>query len=273
MKELIKADLFRVWKSKLTLVTLILVLAFPVLMTLMYLGINAMAALDSEPLFGDLVSANMLMSGVYSLTNNIGLVLPAFAGIFVCMDISHGTLRNKVIVGKSRVSIYLSHLIVSIIFNVAAITIYAAVTSGLALLFFRYNSSQGADAVKQILYWTINGTVSFVFVATISTFFGLVVRSIAPTIIFTIVLTMGLSMITSVVSLMDYEEYQYLVYLIPTFTSSSFSLNGMSLGSLFNPGFEAPIDIMFMEGLISYGFFGVLNTVLGILIFRKKDIK
>ena len=276
MKQLIKADLYRVLKSKLTLVTFILVTAFPVLITLLYLGLQFISSLEADlagEVVSELISANMLMSSAYSLTNNVGLILPAFAGIFVCMDISHGTLRNKVIVGKSRTSIYLSHLVVSILYNVAAITLYAAITSGLALLFFKYRTRPGTDVTKQILYWAVNGTMTFIFVATISTFFGLVVRSTAPTIIFTIVLTMGLSMISSVVSILDYEKFQYAVYLIPTFTSSSFTLDSMSLGAIFGPVNEPPIDVMFWEGVASYAFFGTLNTVLGILIFRKKDIK
>ena len=277
MKELIKADLYRVVKSKLTMVTLILVIGFPVLMTLMYLGLNALSSMEGGDVTGlglsDLITANMLMSSAYSLTNNIGIVLPAFAGIYVCMDISNGTLRNKVIVGKSRVSIYLSHLIVSIIYNVVAITLYAAVTTGLALLFFDYKTRPTADVVKQILYWAVNGTVSFIFVATISTYFALVLRSIAPTIIFTIVLTMGLSMATSVISMLDYEKYQYAVYLIPTFTSGFFTLDAMTLGSIFSSVYDPPLDVMFWEGIASFVFFGILNTVAGILIFRKKDIK
>lgn len=274
MKRLLKADIYRVRKSRLTMIALILVLAFPVMIVLMYGGIRFFIFGLGEDTEGMemLFNANSIIGSIYSLTNNIGFVLPAFAGILVCMDISNGTLRNKVIAGNSRSAIYCSHLIVSILFSVIMITIYAVMTAGLSLLFFPFEKSPSMDLGSEILYFVANGTMTFVFMATVSTMFALTFRSTAPTIIFTIVLSIVLYSISSVLMLVDYEPYKYAVYFIPTFTGNFFNLSGYSLVELLGQGEETARGLMFAEGMLSYLFFGALNTAIGLMIFRKRDI-
>lgn len=273
MKRLLKADIYRVLKSRLTLIALILVLAFPVLIVFLYVGIRALSGLDADMGGMDMLfNANSIIGSAYSLTNNIGLVLPAFAGILVCMDISNGTLRNKIIAGNRRAEIYLSHLIVSILFSVVMITIYTAMAAGLALLFFPFNTDPSMDLGREILYFIATGTMSFVFIATVSTLFAMTFRSVAPTIIFTIVLSIALMAINSVLLLVDYQPYRYAVYLIPSFTGNFFNLNSFSLTGLIAQSEETSRGLMFAEGMLSYLFFGIVNTVLGLLLFKKRDI-
>ncbi len=277
MKRLLRADIYRVMKSRLTLVALILCLAFPVLIVLMYVGIRAVSGLagDAGAELDMLYNANSIIASAYSLTNNIGLVIPAFAGILVCSDYSNGTLRNKVIAGNCRADIYLSHLVVSILFSVVLITVYAVMTTGLALIFFPFKTAPGTDLGWEILCFVVNGTLSFAFMATLSTMLALTLRSIAPTLIFTIVFAMLLLMVTSVVSLMDYEKFRHLVYFIPTFTGSFFNLgSSLSLTMILNGGVTGDSEkLMFAEGVLSYLFFGGLHTVIGLTVFGKRDIK
>ena len=273
MKRLLKADIYRVLKSRLTLVALILVLAFPVLVVSLYAAIRAISGIGADADELDfIINANSVIGSVYSLTSNIGLVLPAFAGILVCLDISNGTLRNKVIAGNRRSEIYLSHLIVSVLFSVIMITIYAVMTAGLALLFFPFKTNPSQNLATELLYFIANGTMTFIFIATFSTMLAMTLRSVAPTIIFTIVLSIVLMVISSVLMVIDYQSYRYAVYLIPTFTGNFFNLNSFSLTGLFTQGAEASRGLMFAEGMLSYLFFGALNTVIGLLLFKKRDI-
>ena len=272
MKRLLKADIYRVLRSRLTLIALILVLAFPVLIVLLYVGIRAISGLGADMGEMDvLFNANSIIGSAYSLTNNIGLVLPAFAGILVCLDISNGTLRNKIIAGNRRAEIYLSHLIVSILFSVVMITIYAAMTAGLAMLFFPFNTDPSQNLGLEILYFIATGTMSFIFMATVSTMLAMILRNVAPTIIFTIVLSVALMAVSSVLMLIDYYPYRYAVYLIPTFTGNFFNLNSFLTG-LLAQSVETSRGLMFAEGMLSYLFFGVVNTVIGLLLFNKRDI-
>lgn len=264
MSDLLRADFFRIRKSKLTLVVLIIAVAAPVLITLLYLAINnlfydglGMAADDT------IFDAKMLFGSAFSLGNNVGIVIPIFSGLFVMMDINNGTLRNKIICGKSRTKIYFSHLITSVVFNVVTILIYAAVTTALAFIFFDYGCEVNDAEIKNIIYYVISGILSFVFIASVSSFFALVLKSSAPTIIFTVVIGVGLCLIAEVgIILQAFEKYNYYIYAIPTLSNYAFMYGESGIS-----------DAMFWEGAGSMIFFSALNTFLGILAFRKKDIK
>lgn len=270
MSRLLRADIYRVMKNRLTLIALILALGFPVLVVLLYAGIGL---IEGDMGGSMLLNANSIIGSAYSLSNNIGLVIPAFAGILVCTDYTNGTLRNKVIAGNRRGAIYMSHLIVSILFSVTVITVYAAVTAGLALIFFPFTKDPSMDLGREILYFAVNGTMSFAFVATFSTMLAMTMRSIAPTIIFTIVFSMLLLIVSSVVMMIDYEPYKYAVYFIPTFAGNFFTLNSFSLFGLIGGVQEVSKDLIFAEGMLSYVFFGAVHTVIGLLVFAKRDVR
>ncbi len=273
MKRLLKADIYRVLKNKLSLIALILAVAFPLLIVLMYAGIRAISGLSGEEGADILFNANSIIGSVYSLTNNLGLVIPAFAGILVCSDFSNGTLRNKVIAGNRRVEIYFSHLIVSILFSVAIITIYAAATAGFALIFFPFTRDPSLNTGLEIMYFVLNGTMAFAFIATVSTMFAMLFRSAAPTIIFTVVFAVALVAINTVVMLIDYEKFKYAVYFIPTFAGNIFNLNNFSIIGMLSQTADTSRGLIFAEAMLSYLFFGAVNTGIGLLVFGKRDVK
>lgn len=274
MNRLLKADLYRMCKSRLTMIALILASAFPVVVVLLYVGIRAMAGLEPDMIGSELLfNANTVIGSCYSLTNNIGMIVPAFAGVLVCADYTNGTLRNKVIAGNRRTEIYLSHLIVSILFSVAIITIYTVLTTALSLLLLPFSRDPSGNLFSEVFRFAAYGTMTFVFIATVSTLFAMTFRSIAPTIIFTIVPAILLLTANSVLLMIDYSAYKYLVYFIPTFGANFFNLNSAGLFDLMGGGVSGSDTLIFAEGMLSYLFFGALNTVLGILIFNKRDVK
>ena len=273
MSRLLKADIYRVLKSRLSLIALILAVAFPLLIVLLYAGMQALAGFEADAGEDLLFNANSIIGSVYSVTNNIGLVIPAFAGILACTDYTNGTLRNKVIAGNRRSAIYCSHLIVSILFSVVVITIYAAVTTGLTLLIFPFNRDPSQDLGREILYFVTYGTMTFVFMATVSTLLAMTTRNIAPTLIFTIVLAILLYALNSVVMFIDYERFKYAVYFIPTFGCNFFNLNAFNLFGILAQSVDASKELIYAEGMLSYLFFGAVNTAIGLAVFKKRDIK
>ncbi|MBQ6430919.1 MAG: ABC transporter permease [Oscillospiraceae bacterium] len=271
MKNLLKADSFYLRKSRLTLIALILAVAFPILTALLYWGLSVLTERENI-----LFSANNMISSVFSLTSDLGLVLPVFAGVFVCQDFSNGTLRNKVIAGNRRSAIYLSHLLVSMAFLLAVIAIYAVVTTALALLFFPFKWDSSRDLGLEITYFVSYGLTSFVFIATVSTMFAMILRRSAPTIILTIVFSIVLAMVNSILMAVDYESFQHVVYFIPTFGGNFFSLNSLNSLSILrflNGSADASRSLIFAEGMLSYLFFGALHTLIGLFVFKKRDIK
>ena len=104
MSKLLRADLTRLFKSK-----------------IFWTGVIFMAGLagfacwtkwrDSQD-FPDYYNPpdGLLFAG----TNYIGIVIAVVLGIFIGTDYSHGTIRNKHVIGHSRVKMYLSDLITGV---------------------------------------------------------------------------------------------------------------------------------------------------------------
>ena len=114
MLSLLKADFYRMLKSKITIVSLILSIIFPIFVALLYYAISKMpmegSPEDIETL-SKMFTARAMIGSSFSFTNGIGIIIPIFGAIFVSSDLKNGTLRNKIVIGHDRKSIYLSHLI------------------------------------------------------------------------------------------------------------------------------------------------------------------
>ena len=281
MTKLLRADFYRIRKSKLTLVMLILTLVLPLVLSLLYVGIQALleyteelaeelseglevdleiggmgkADMDYSAMFG----LEMILSTTFSLGDNLGLILPIFAGLLVCGDLTSGTLRSKLISGSSRTKVYLSHLISSGVFSAVMAVIYTAFTLLFGFLFLDYSEEITGAVVLQFVRWAALGILTFIFASTISTFLALSTGSTGGTIIFTLILCIALQLVASLFTFLGDREYiRDLLYLIPAYGN----MHGL--------------DLSWKEFGISCGsfcFFGAVNGLLGILLFRKKELK
>jgi ABC-type transport system involved in multi-copper enzyme maturation permease subunit len=261
--ELLKADLYRIIKSKLFLVALIIAAVFPVLTVLMYLLIDKMLGSGDEisSLFGIGINARMIAGEAFSQSSNMGLILTIFITILIGLDVSDGMLRNKIIAGRSRQSIYFSHLITSGIISGAIMLMYALIMLLFGCLCFGYGVKiDGAELVR-IVFFLVTGVFTFFFSASVSTAFALSVNNIAPAVIFSVLTGMGLSLITSLVHTFNVASDNKWLCLIPTYTNGSF----LSSGS-----FDT---LSFSLGILSYLVLGALVTILGLNVFKKKDVK
>lgn len=259
MLNLLKADFYKLFKSKLTYISLIIFIILSLLLIVLYKGISIIGDTYSE---GFEISGKSIMFGSFSLTNNTGLLIPIFAGIFTISDIKHGTIRNKILFGQNRIKIYISNLIVSSFYCVlSALISFLVITIGQAI-FFKYGASFSSDELLNFIRSLLIGIFSYIFVASISTFFALVTKSTPITVVLTIFICLGLSIISSLSSLIvDIEKYKYLFYILPTYATNMMSGSGNVSGELF------------VYGIISLIFFISLNTILGILLFKKRDLK
>jgi len=259
MINLLKADFYKLLKTKMGYILLIVCAALSLLM----LGIYGLAkyvslSVDDMPL---VIAGRAIMFSSFSLSSNIGIIIPIFVGIFTLTDIRHGTIRNKILFGESRTKIYLSHLIVSITLSlVAAILSFIILAIG-SLILFGYGAPFEGEEIANFFRCLIIGILSFIYVATISTFFALITKSTPMTVLLTLAVTLGLPIIISLFALVQVESYKYIFYLIPSFASSVVSNGG-----------EISVEI-FIYGLCSLIFFSALNIFLGIILFKKIDIK
>ena len=105
MIKLLRGDFIRLFKSKVFWICTIFMLSVAILCLYgRWDQINRMQ--DFEYTSPD----SLLFSGTFY----IGIVIAIFVGIFVGTDHSNGMIRNKHIVGHSRLSMYFSNLIICI---------------------------------------------------------------------------------------------------------------------------------------------------------------
>ncbi len=141
MRNLIKIDLKRLLKDKLFLVLaiigLVLAIISPLLNKVIFTGLGA-----DEEIMGLLnISGKSLFFGSFSLGNNFGLIAPIFIAIVLFKDFSQGTVRNKVICGKTRVQIFLSAFISSTIVLFAVVLAHALISLALSCALFGYQAT------------------------------------------------------------------------------------------------------------------------------------
>ncbi|MBP5618193.1 MAG: hypothetical protein J6X61_03475 [Clostridia bacterium] len=267
MSNLLKADLYALLKNKMTYILLGICAGLSLLTVGIYYGLSemfdALVAEEEDVIMGmtTLVNARSVIFSNFSLTNNGGLIIPIFAGLIVMTDIRCGTVRNKVIFGKSRVQIYFSHLIVATLLCLAATLLSLAVMAGGSLLLFDYGVPFDGEEAANLTRCLTAGIMTFVYVASVATFFALVTKSTPLTVILTMAVCLGLGLLCSLLSLVPNHDYDTLIRLIPTNVATTVT----SYGTLSVEEFAM--------GVGSYLFFIAANTVAGILIFKKADLK
>lgn len=151
MRELIQADLKRVIKDKLMLVLAILAVVFALITPLTFALVFSVIDVSEEPMLSALVSAKGMFFQSFSMTNNMGFIAPVLLAIILYKDFSYGTVRNKIISGKSRSQIFLSTFTVCSLVLVCLIMLSAFITLGVSLIFFDYQ--EGAFAAADLGYF------------------------------------------------------------------------------------------------------------------------
>lgn len=138
MKSLLKADFKRVLKDKLLLVVGILAVVFATMTPVLYGVLFSSMEMQDDPMLSAYITAKAQFFGAFSLGNNLGLIAPVLLAIALCKDFSFGTVRNKIIAGKSRSTIFLSLFVTCAVVFVAVMLLYAFLTLGVSLIFFEY---------------------------------------------------------------------------------------------------------------------------------------
>lgn len=142
MTKLIKADFIRVFKDKLMLITLIIAAGFSLITPLLYAVIFKSTESFSDMGIENLVSAKSQFFQSFSIGNNMGLIAPVLLSIILWKDFSFGTVRNKIIAGNSRTSIFMSLFTVCSAATLIVMFVHAFLTLGISLIFFDYQPTE-----------------------------------------------------------------------------------------------------------------------------------
>lgn len=275
MADLLKADLKRSFKDKLFMVICIIAGAFAVVTPLLYKGIIAMLEVESGTMaelemLGLGINAKAMFFSSFSLGNNFGLILPVFVAIILCKDFSNGTIRNKIICGKSRGSIYFSMLTTCAILTCAFIFAHAVLTLLVSLLFFDYQPTAfTAGDFGYLMASLALELLIYLLVSVLLTFFIVYMKNSGLSIVMYFVVLFVMIIVGSVAQtfmmLADPEaaSYGFLEFLS---TSNAFTTTAIGTGT----SYEAK-DILYI--VIPNLSITLLLAALGYFSFRKKDIK
>lgn len=267
MRNLLKADFYKLIRTKMGYILIIVCAALSLISIGTYGFLKfvtyTFSAEDAEARLAidALLNGRSIMFSSFSLSSNVGILIPIFVGIFTLTDIRHGTIRNKILYGENRTKIYLSHLIVSSTLSLVAIIISFLILLIGGLVLFGYGFEFNANEALNFLRCLVIGLLSFIYVASISTFFALVTKSTPLTVLLSLALTIGLSLFIQILYLIPTNSLDVLMYMIPTYSSLIVSQGGyISLEE-------------FLYGFFSLLFFITFNTALGIYLFKKLDLK
>jgi ABC-type transport system involved in multi-copper enzyme maturation permease subunit len=138
MKALLKTDFKRLSKDKLLLVMGIVAVVFAAMTPLLYAALFSGMGMEDDPMLSAFITGKAQFFGSFSLGNNLGLIAPVLLAIALCKDFSYGTVRNKIISGKSRSAIFLSLFVTCATVLITVMLLHAFLTLGISLMFFEY---------------------------------------------------------------------------------------------------------------------------------------
>ena len=197
MRNLYVADLKRILKDKLFLVTCILAGVFAVINPL--LNKVLFEALDLGDMLGMMANAKSMFFSAFLPSDNLGLVMPILIAIIVCKDFSQGTVRNKIISGKSRTAIFLSHLLAAATVMCALMLLHALLTLGVSLCFFSYQETAFTLADFGYLMASIAfELLVYIAIAAIVTFIATLSKNMGICILLYLAISMGFAIVGAV---------------------------------------------------------------------------
>lgn len=215
MTNLLKADMFRFVKSKQFLIAAIVTAVIAIGTPLLYFGITKGVALaigeslDPDDLTGVFAgkdyafinygfyynlagtSPNVAISGfMFNISFIISVILFSIA---VARDFTYGTIRNKIITGKSRVSIYASLFITLYTFLVSLTIIGGLLSFATFCLFFKYDGTgltifTDYEALGNLLLSLVFILCAYFFICSFICFFAVGMGKTPLAIVFTMLL-------------------------------------------------------------------------------------
>lgn len=212
--------------------------------------------------------------------------VPVFVGKFVGTEYSDGTIRNKLIVGHKRSNIYLANLIVCTTGTLMGVALHLLInfTLGTALCGFEVLT------VSEILKLTLSSIAAFISLTAVMIMISMLMKSKAGASVTTLLLTFIMFFATvsigSQLSAPEYYDYSF----DPTIGETVHNIeNPNYLTGTKRKVYQTIYDVMPVSHMYESdmflntenvgkfaGYDGivlVVTTALGIILFRKKDLK
>lgn len=278
MMNLLKADFKRVLKDKLLIVMGILAVVFAAITPLLYAALFLTGEIAEDPMTQEMlsgaISGKVQFFSSFSLGNNLGLIAPVLLAIVLCKDFSFGTVRNKIIAGKSRTAIFMSLFVTCSAVLIAVMLLHAFATLGISLIFFDYQAT--AFTVSDFWYFLESlgfELLALLFVSAMLSWLCASMKNVGLTIVFYVaiafVLVMAGSIIQAVVTVLEMMgEYAGTVEVLRFIDRINVGNSAMYIGMGTEYSLE---DVLYLTIPATVGILGFLG--MGLLKFNKKDLK
>ena len=274
MKGLLKADFKRVMKDKLLIVMGILAVVFALITPLLYALLFSGEDMTGTGLLSGFVSAKSNFFSSFSIGNNIGLIAPVLLSIALWKDFSYGTVRNKIIAGKSRTAIFMSLFITCSVIFVGVMLLHGFVTLGVSLIFFDYQPT----AFTWSDFWYLLESLALdvlmlLFVSAMLSWLCACMKNVGLVIVLYIaisfILTLAASIITIVLSVLQVTGGKESTIATLEFINK---INVTNAATYIGAGTEYTMkDILYLTVPAIVSILGFLG--LGLWRFNKKDLK
>ncbi len=280
MSGLLKADFRRVLKDKLILIMCIIAAAFAVITPLLYVMIFAFSGdtIDDSDMAMDMLnglfSAKTQFFASFSIGNNFGLVAPILLAIVLCKDFSYGTIRNKIISGKSRSSIFLSLFTTCSAVYVGVMFIHAFLTLGVSLIFFDYQSTEFTFAdFRYFVVSLVFEVLNLLFVSALLSWLCANMKNAGIAIVLYVAVALGLVMAGSIVqvalgALTAMNANETLISVLEFIDKINIGTASAYIGT---GSSYTPEDVIYHTVTPIIGTAGFLT--LGLVKFNKRDLK
>ncbi len=272
MLNLYKTDLKRIVKDKLFLVACILAVVFALLNPLMTKFIVD-ALMEGDDTLMEMLgnNAKSMFFSSFAPGNNLGLIAPILLIIALCKDFSFGTVRNKIISGHSRASIFVSYFLSLATALCVLIFLHAGLTLGVSLLFFEYQETP--FVLKDLGYLLISlglELLVYLFIAALSTFLCVFMKNAGLAVVINVAVSFLFSIIGSIVATAA-------MFADPADKALTELLEALNNANIFMGTYIGMTPSYEWKGLLPVLLFTVggiaLFIALGTWTFRKKDLK
>ena len=278
MSQLFSAFLFKIKRDLTFRITLFIGIGLAIFMTILYLLLEQIT--KTKMLSGEL----MLVSSL-NPAQNFGLAIPVNLITFTVLEFNQGSIRNKIIAGHSKAKVYTSLFLNGLIFAFSLMIIYSLLCFALGSLIGGVEgggiamSLMGANYAKEYIYKIIIvGIFTYLSITSFTIFFSTLFRSIGPAIPVVIVTIVFLSLVATLVgTLGGAEELVWTLRIIdPLYglgaaevVTSTSIVDGAEVVTYY----QDLTTETFVSSIISNLVYTALFFVLGISIFKKRDIK
>lgn len=278
MSQLFNAFLFKIKRDLTFRITLFIGIGLAIFMTLLYVLLEQIT--KTKMLSGELMLVTSL-----NPAQNFGLAIPVNLITFTVLEFNQGSIRNKIIAGHSKAKVYTSLLLNGLIFAFSLIIVYSLLCFALGSMIGGVEgggmamSLVGATYAKEYIYKIIIvGIFTYLSITSFTIFFSTLFRSIGPAIPVVIVTIVFLSLVGTLVgTLGGSEELVWTLRIIdPLYglgaaevVTSTSIVDGAEVVTYY----QDLTTETFVSSIISNLVYTALFFVLGISIFKKRDIK